>query len=274
MSKDYKEIWDTLNKVSMDKIKDKKGRFDYLSWTDMWQEIHKYFPEVDYEFKEFDNPVHGTMDCMVYPNGSASVHCTVTIKGVSRSMWLAITDHNNNAKKVWDVTDVANTKMRCLTKCISMFGLGAHVYRGEELEDREEPKKDDSSKEKEEMPVVEDKPKAKPKAKAKPKKEEIVEETEETEEDTLLFNDKPWTPEFFIDSLKSSLKAFPPESVESFNEMINDTDKEDEKKAGVNKTQIKMVKEHDPEAYQELIKFLTEKKEELLEETEEGGEND
>ena len=231
------------------------------------KEIKKYVftDPVDYEFKEFDNPVHGTMDCMVYPNGSASVHCTVTIKGVSRSMWLAITDHNNNAKKVWDVTDVANTKMRCLTKCISMFGLGAHVYRGEELEDREPV---------EEIPVVEDKPKAKPKAKAKPKKEEIVEETEETEEDALPFNDKPWTPEFFIDSLKSSLKAFPPESVESFNEMINDTDKEDEKKAGVNKTQIKMVKEHDPEAYQELIKFLTEKKEELLEETEEGGEND
>ena len=155
-----------------------------------------------------------------------------------------------------------------------MFGLGAHVYRGEELEDREEPKKDDSSKEKEEMPVVEDKPKPKPKAKAKPKKEEIVEETEETEEDMILFNDKPWTPEFFIDSLKSSLKAFPPESVESFNEMINDTDKEDEKKAGVNKTQIKMVKEHDPEAYQELIKFLTEKKEELLEGNEDGEVNE
>jgi len=265
MSENYKEIWDKLNQVSLDKVKDKKGKFDYVSWTDMWQEIHKYFPEIDFEFKEFDHPVHGLMDCMVYPDGSASVHCTVTIKGVSRSMWLAITDSFNNAKKVWDVTDVANTKMRCLTKCISLFGLGAHVYRGEDLRDREPV---------EEIPVVEDKPKAKPKAKAKPKKEEIVEETEETEEDVILFNDKPWTPEFFIDSLKSSLKAFPPESVESFNDMINDTDKEDEKKSGVNKTQIKMVKEHDPEAYQELIKFLTEKKEELLEEKEEGEVNE
>ena len=56
--------------------------------------------------------------------------------------------------------------------------------------------------------------------------------------------------------------------------MINDTDEEDEKKAGVNKTQIKMVREHDPEAYHELVKFLTEKKEELLEGNEDGGEND
>ena len=255
MSKDHKEIWDTLNKVSMDKIKDKKGRFDYLSWTDMWQEIHKYFPEVDYEFKEFDNPVHGTMDCMVYPNGSASVHCTVTIKGVSRSMWLAITDHNNNAKTEWDVTDVANTKMRCLTKCISMFGLGAHVYRGEELEDREEPE--------EEMPVVEDKPKAKPKAKVKPKKEEIVEETEEVEEDVILFNGKPWTPEFFIDSLKSSLKAFPPKDVKSLSELINDKDEEDEEKHGINRKQILMVKEHNKKLYEELLKHLSELKEEL-----------
>jgi len=138
MSANYKEIWDTLNKVSMDKIKDKKGKFDYLSWTDMWQEIHKYFPEVDYEFKEFDNPTYGTMDCLVYPDGSASVHCKVTIKGVTRTMWLAVTDYNNNAKKDWNVVDIANTKMRCLTKCMSMFGLGAHIYRGEDLEDRVE----------------------------------------------------------------------------------------------------------------------------------------
>jgi len=137
MSANYKDIWETLNKVSMDKIKDKKGKFDYLSWTDMWQEVQKYFPEVDYEFREFDNPTYGSLDCMVYPDGSASVHCTVTIQGVSRSMWLAVTDYNNNAKKDWNVVDVANTKMRCLTKCMSMFGLGAHIYRGEDLIDRE-----------------------------------------------------------------------------------------------------------------------------------------
>lgn len=136
MSDKYKNIWTTLNKVSMDKIKDKKGKFDYLSWTDMWQEVQKYFPEVDYEFREFENPNHGLLDCMVYPDGSASVHCTVTINGVSRSMWLAVTDYNNNAKKDWNVVDVANTKMRCLTKCMSMFGLGAHIYRGEDLADR------------------------------------------------------------------------------------------------------------------------------------------
>jgi len=262
MSDDYKEIWDKLNKVSMDKVKEKKGKFDYVSWTDMWQEIHKYFPEIDFEFKEFDHPVHGLMDCMIYPDGSASVHCTVTIRGVSRSMWLAITDSSNNAKKVWDVTDVANTKMRCLTKAISLFGLGAHVYRGEDIADRETAG---------EKPVVEDKPKAKPKAKAKPKKEEIVEEDEGIPEGTLEFNGKPWSVEFYIQSLKDTLKAFPPKTVEAFTNQINDKDKEDEKKAGINKTQIKMVKDHDPEAYTELIAYLTEKKEELV--TKEGEAN-
>jgi len=261
MSKDYKEIWDTLNKVSMDKEKEKKGNLDYLSWQVMWEEIHKHFPEINYEFKEFDNPVHGTLDCMVYPDGSASVHCTVTIKTVSRSMWLAITDHKNIVKKQWSVTDVANTKMRCLTKCISMFGLGAHVYRGEDLKDREEPKK--KSEPEEEMPVVEDKPKAKPKAKVKPKKEEIVEETEEVEEDVILFNGKPWTPEFFIDSLKSSLKAFPPKDVKSLDELINDKDEEDEEEHGINKKQILMVKEHNEKLFKELLKHLSELKKEL-----------
>ena len=126
------------------------------------------------------------------------------------------------------------------------------------MEDREEPE--------EEMPVVEDKPKAKPKAKAKPKKEEIVEETEEVEEDVILFKGKPWTPEFFIDSLKSTLKAFPPESANAFNEMINDKDKEDKDKSGINKTQLLLVKKHDRDAYDEFVVFLTGVKEKLIEE--------
>jgi len=147
--------------------------------------------------------------------------------------------------------------MRCLTKCISMFGLGAHVYRGEELEDREEEKKDDSSKEKEEIPVVEDKPKPK----AKPKKEEIVEEDEGIPEGTLEFEGKPWTVEFFIQSLKDSLKAFPPESVKSLELQIN-------KKGGANRTQINMVREHDPEAFKELMVFLSGIKTKLLDEEE------
>ena len=37
MSANYKEIWETLNKVSMDKIKDKKGKYGrYIGvlWVD------------------------------------------------------------------------------------------------------------------------------------------------------------------------------------------------------------------------------------------------
>ena len=229
---DKESIWSKLNSVTVEK--DKKGQFDYVSWTDMWQEIHLHYPEIQFEFKEFDHPVHGLMDCMVYPNGTASVHSKVTIDGLTHPMWLAITDFNNRAKKDWDVVDVANTKMRCLVKNISLFGLGAHVYRGEDIADREAP-----------TAVVKLKPKA--------KKEEVIEMEDIPQDAPILYEGKPWTTEFFVDSFKGTLVSdFKPTTKEGVTEMWQGA-----------KEQFKLLSEHDSIAYDDLIKLLAKTKADL-----------
>ena len=231
MSKE--SIWSKLNSVTVEK--DKKGQFDYVSWTDMWQEIHLHYPEIQFEFKEFDHPVHGLMDCMIYPDGSASVHSTVTINGLTHPMWLAVTEHNSKTyKKDWNVVDIANTKMRCLTKNISLFGLGAYVYRGEDIADREAP-----------TAVVKLKPKA--------KKEEVIEMEDIPQDAPILYEGKAWTTEFFVDSFKGTLDSdLKPTTKEGVTEMWQGS-----------KEQFKLLSEHDSIAYDDLIKLLAKTKADL-----------
>jgi|TARA_R110000803_G_scaffold128617_2_gene196069 hypothetical protein len=228
MSKE--SIWSKLNSVTVEK--DKKGQFDYVSWTDMWQEINTHFPEIQFEFQQFEHPIHGIMDCMVYPNGTASVHSKVTIDGLTHPMWLAITDFNNRAKKDWDVVDVANTKMRCLVKNISLFGLGAHVYRGEDIADREAPKT-----------VV----------KLKPKKEQVVEIEEVAQEESILHEGKLWTTDFFVESFKAILESkLAPTTKESLLELYNGS-----------KSQFVLLEKHDSKAYDEILNLLAKTKADL-----------
>jgi|TARA_R110001632_G_scaffold9095_4_gene35335 hypothetical protein len=230
---DKESIWSKLNSVTVEK--DKKGNFDYVSWTDMWQEINTHYPEIQFEFKEFDHPVHGLMDCMIYPDGSASVHSTVTINGLTHPMWLAVTEHNSKTyKKDWNVVDIANTKMRCLTKNISLFGLGAYVYRGEDIADREAP-----------TAVVKLKPKA--------KKEEVIEMEDIPQDAPILYEGKAWTTEFFVESFKGTLDSdLKPTTKEGVTEMWQGS-----------KEQFKLLSEHDSIAYDDLIKLLAKTKADL-----------
>ena len=61
------------------------------------------------------------------------VYCTVTIDGLSRQMWLPVMDFKNQAISNPDCVQVNKAKMRCLVKCLAMFGLGHYIYAGEDL---------------------------------------------------------------------------------------------------------------------------------------------
>jgi hypothetical protein len=50
-----------------------------------------------------------------------------------RHMWLPVMDHRNKAISNPDKFAINTAKMRCLTKCFSMFGLGHYIYAGEDL---------------------------------------------------------------------------------------------------------------------------------------------
>lgn len=156
MSEDKKEnsIFDTLFYSNVnDKVstKDKKGDLTYLSWAFAWGELCKLYPEATYK-------VHKTETGLSYfgePNIGYEVRTELTIKGLTREMYLPVQDFKYKALKAESYTyfvkkwnsaemeektvdaitsnDINKSIMRCLVKNIAVFGLGLYIYAGDDL---------------------------------------------------------------------------------------------------------------------------------------------
>lgn len=146
MSSEFGEIWSTLSSIDVSKHVEKKLGLSYLSWAWAWAVLMEEFPDSTYEFS--DNEVH--------QDGSETVHCTIQIKSVKRSMWLPVMDHKNNAIVKPSARQVSDAKMRCLVKTLAMFGLGHYIYAGEDLPEI----KSDPKPEKEKQEAKVEKPKS------------------------------------------------------------------------------------------------------------------
>ena len=119
----YQKIWQTLSSVDCNEHTEKKGNLTYLSWAWAWGILMEHYPSATFEFA--DNETHA--------DGSMTVHCTVTIGECQRSMWLPVMDYKNAAIKSPNARDISDNKMRCLTKTLSLLGLGHYIYSGEDV---------------------------------------------------------------------------------------------------------------------------------------------
>ena len=121
-----KEVWATLNHVNVNDKKKPKGQFNYLSWTWAWSTMMDHYPDTNYVFTD-----------RVFADNSMEVICEVTItvgeKSLARSMWLPVKDFQHKAILNPSSSDINNSKMRCLVKCLAMFGLAIYIYAGEDL---------------------------------------------------------------------------------------------------------------------------------------------
>ena len=121
-----KKIWDTLSKVDVSNHVEKKGNLTYLSWAWAWGVLMEHFPEVQYEF-----------DIEKFDDGTVEVRVAICIsedgQEVVRHMWLPVMDYKNKAIQNPDAFAINTAKMRCLTKCLAMYGLGHYIYAGEDL---------------------------------------------------------------------------------------------------------------------------------------------
>tara|TARA_A100001515_G_scaffold121164_1_gene104328 strand:+ start:378 stop:1013 length:636 start_codon:yes stop_codon:yes gene_type:complete len=132
------EIWNKLSTIDVNKHTEKKGQFTYLGWNFAISTIMEHYPDVTYDFLHYTDSNGMVKDYIVAPDGSCSVECVVNIGDNTKKMWLAVTDFNNKPIKNPSCVDIANTKMRCLTKCIATgFGLGFYIYKGEGLPQEE-----------------------------------------------------------------------------------------------------------------------------------------
>lgn len=123
----FKKVWDSLHGINVNEHTEKKGNLTYLSWAWAYSTMMHFYPTFSYEFLEQDNHPDGTV--------TVNVECSITIGGIDlvRTMWLPVMDYRNKAVSNPDSMAINTAKMRCLTKCISMYGLGAYIYAGEDL---------------------------------------------------------------------------------------------------------------------------------------------
>jgi hypothetical protein len=126
-----------LLRINVNEHTEKKGQLTYLSWAWAWAEVLKIDPNAEWEAVEYPNP-DGTKSPCMWIGDTAMVKTVVTILGKTKRCQLAVMDNRNNAVKNPDARKISDAIMRCMTKAISMHGLGLYIYAGEDLPEGEE----------------------------------------------------------------------------------------------------------------------------------------
>jgi hypothetical protein len=163
------EAFKLLNAINVNEKTEKKNGLTYLSWAWAWTELKKTFPDAEYEIRFFDEKPY-----LYDENLGYMVMTEMTVDGITHEMWLPVMDGANKAmrdkpytyevkeykngrqtgnmieKRVEAATmfDINTAIMRCLTKNISMFGLGLYIYAGEDLPQEDEAKKKEAEEQK------------------------------------------------------------------------------------------------------------------------------
>jgi len=119
-------VWADLSAINVNDHIQKKGNLSYLSWAWAWSTLMTKYPESYYVFQDTRTE-----------NGTVMVECVLTIhegeEVATRTMWLPVMDHKNKAIVDPDTRAISDTRMRCLVKCLAMFGLGFYIYAGEDI---------------------------------------------------------------------------------------------------------------------------------------------
>lgn len=116
-------IWQTLSAIDCSEHTETKGNLTYLSWAWAYSMLMEHYPEARYEFGPHET----------FADQTVMVHCFVTIADMTKTMWLPVMDNRNKPIANPNSFQINTAMMRALTKCISMWGLGAYIYAGEDL---------------------------------------------------------------------------------------------------------------------------------------------
>ena len=125
-----------LLKINVNDHTEKKNNLTYLSWAWAWAEVLKHDPEAIWVCHTYGQP--GNEEPCMRIGKTAMVHVSVTIKNLRRECMLPVMDHRNKAIQDPDAFAVNTAIMRCMTKAISMHGLGLYIYAGEDLPEQDE----------------------------------------------------------------------------------------------------------------------------------------
>ena len=128
---DRKELIEKLLKTNVNEHIEKKNGLTYLSWAWAWAEALKADSSAWYKIEMFGDK------CYMDINGTAMVFVTVTMYGKPMTCQLPVMDYRNKAIPNPDAFAVNTAIMRCMTKALSLHGLGLYIYAGEDLPEGE-----------------------------------------------------------------------------------------------------------------------------------------
>ena len=144
---DRSELINELLKKNVNEHTEKKNNLTYLSWAWAWAEALKADANATYKVEMFGDK------CFMDINGTAMVFVTVTMFGKPMTCQLPVMDSSNDAipfagKTVvnkygkerrieFDAFAVNTAIMRCMTKALSLHGLGLYIYAGEDIPEGE-----------------------------------------------------------------------------------------------------------------------------------------
>ena len=126
-----KESINKLLSTNVNNHTEKKGNLTYLSWAWAWAEALKADEDATYKVEMFGDK------CYMDINGTAMVFVTVTMFGKAMTCQLPVMDFRNKAIVDPDAFAVNTAIMRCMTKALSLHGLGLYIYAGEDLPEGE-----------------------------------------------------------------------------------------------------------------------------------------
>jgi hypothetical protein len=124
---DRKEAINKLLSTNVNNHTEKKNNLTYLSWAWAWAEALKADEDAAYKVEMFGDK------CYMDVNGTAMVFVTVTMFGKPMTCQLPVMDFRNKAIINPDAFAVNTAIMRCMTKALSLHGLGLYIYAGEDL---------------------------------------------------------------------------------------------------------------------------------------------
>ena len=121
------KTFNELRLINVNEHTERKGKFTYLSWTWAVDQLLQNDPSATWTFGD-----------PVYFNESVMVFCSVNAFGKTMTCQMPVLNNTNKAIANPNAMDVNTAMMRCLTKTISLFGIGLYIYAGDDLPDEPE----------------------------------------------------------------------------------------------------------------------------------------
>lgn len=127
MSETSTNYFAQLSNISVVEHLERKGKFNYLSWPYVVEQLRLFDETATWDVKRFDGLPYLTTDSGTF------VEVAVTVRGITLSQLHPVLDGKNVPILVPTAFDINTSIQRCLVKAIALHGLGLSVYAGEDL---------------------------------------------------------------------------------------------------------------------------------------------